>query len=267
MSNYPGSVDTDMAIGTILSNFETPWIMHTIQDSLEMRFRPFADPMPNFVDILNRQFEQLKVEGPDYVEKIDSVKYETYREIIDTICQYYNLSFTEPFEQINPAELYGIARTIYEVFISRFTDYTIDFFIRYIINNSDSIYAYLVADDNVKKPKEKDAMARSYIDPKFQLIHANVNKVILNMAAYDIPLDTLLGYFLDPNSAVRLSQCLVDKGDIFRNYYAIYLLDNRYMAQLLTAIKLRLQAQTQQSFSVNNDAPQVPEETSIEGNI
>ena len=53
MNSYTGSIDTDMAIGTILSNFDSAWIMHSIQDSLNMKFRPFNDPMPNFVDILN----------------------------------------------------------------------------------------------------------------------------------------------------------------------------------------------------------------------
>ena len=54
MNSFANSIDTDMGIGSILSNFETPWIMHTVQDSLNMKFRPFSEPMPNFVDILNR---------------------------------------------------------------------------------------------------------------------------------------------------------------------------------------------------------------------
>ena len=43
MNSYTGSIDTDMAIGTILSNFDSAWIMHSIQDSLNMKFRPFKD--------------------------------------------------------------------------------------------------------------------------------------------------------------------------------------------------------------------------------
>ena len=74
MNNYTGSIDTDMAIGSILSNFDTSWVMNTIHDSLNMKFRPFGEPMPNFVDILNRQFDSVIDAGPDYKEKINETK-------------------------------------------------------------------------------------------------------------------------------------------------------------------------------------------------
>ena len=53
MNNYVSSIDTDIGIGSILSNFETAWVMNTVRESLDIRFRPYEGPMPNFVDILN----------------------------------------------------------------------------------------------------------------------------------------------------------------------------------------------------------------------
>lgn len=251
MNNTIGSLDTDLAIGTILTNFESSWVINTVQDSLNMRFRPFdVEGMPNYPDILQRQFNTIVAAGPDYIEKTNEVRLSTYREIITTICEYYNLTFEIPFENFTADELYGITRTMYDIFVSRFTQYMVDFFINYIIRNMDGIYNYLMADDTIKKPRDKDMMAKAYIDPRLQIIHANVNKVVLNMVAYDIPLVELLEYFT-PNNPT-LAQCLVDKGDIFKNYYAIYLLDNRYMAQLLTEIKLKLQSKTQISFTVTD---------------
>ena len=197
MNNYTGSIDTDMAIGSILSNFDTSWVMNTIHDSLNMKFRPFGEPMPNFVDILNRQFDSVIDAGPDYKEKINETKIDTYKEIITAICDYYGLVFTEPFEEINPVELYGIAHTMYDIFISRFTDYMIHFFVTYITQNIDSIYSYLMNDDTVKKPRDKDIPVKSYVNPKFHIIHANLNKIVMNMISYDIPLNTLLSYFVD----------------------------------------------------------------------
>lgn len=253
-NNFAGSIDTDMAIGSILSNFESAWVMNTVNDSLQMRFRPFAQAMPNYVDILERQFNTLLVASPDYQDKINETRLETYKEIIQAICGYYHLVFTKPFEEMNPIELYGVAHSMYDIFVSRFTDYMIDFYIKYIMNNLDSIYAYLVADDNIKKPKDKDMMAKSYIDPKFQLVHANLNRIILNMTSYDVPIDILLAYFVDQSTAAALSQLLVDTGDIYKNYYAVFIHDQRYMAQLLTSIKLKLQAKTQESFNVMDTA-------------
>lgn len=255
MNSYTGSIDTDMAIGTILSNFDSAWIMHSIQDSLNMKFRPFNDPMPNFVDILNRQFAATLQAGPDYAEKIEATRDETYREIIQAICGYYGLVFTENYENISPVELYGIAHNLYDIFIARFTDHMVNFFTTYIINNMNSIYTYLYNDESVKKPKEKDIPQGFYTDPKFMLIHANLNKIILNMASYDIPLESLLPYLTDPTIAQRLSVLLQDTGDIYKYHYAVYLQDERHMAELLTCIKLSLQTKTQELLNINRIAP------------
>ena len=120
----------------------------------------------------------------------------------------------------------------------------------------DSIYNYLINDETVKKPKDKDLPVKNYIDPKFYIIHSNLNKIIFNMVSYDINLDTLLSYFVDHNTAVRLSQILSDRGDIYKNFYAVYLQDQRYMADLITCIKLRLQQRTQEAYSIHNNIPE-----------
>ena len=249
MENYSRSIDTDAAIGSILSNFESAWVMHTVQDSLNMRFRPFSEPMPNFVDITNRQFAAILEASPDYTEQVTITRDETFREIINTICDYYNLGID--LDNISSVELFGIAHILYDIFVSRFTDYMVDFYIRYIMINIDNIYAYLAADETIKKPREKDMPVKSYIDPKFQLIHANLNKVILNTTSYDIPLQSLLSFFVDQPTAARLGMILSDKGDIYKNYYASYLQDQRYMAELLTCIKLKLQSRTQEAYEIN----------------
>lgn len=259
MNNYSNTIDTDIGIGSILSNFDTAYIMHTVQDSLNMKFRPFSEPMPNYVDILERQFNSILDHAVDYKEKINETRVETYQEIIQCICGYYGLVFTTPFEEIPPQELFGIAHTIYDVFVSRFTMYMIDFYIRYIINNTDSICAYLNNDPDVRKIKDKENVYRGYIDPKFLLIHQNLNKVVLNMTTYDIPLNVLFSYFFDSSYSDRMSQLFEDTGDIYKNHYAIYLLDQRYMADVLTVIKLELQAATQRNhFQIT--APEEPAE-------
>ena len=53
------------------------------------------------------------------------------------------------------------------------------------------------------------------------------------------------------NFLIRLGMILSDKGDIYKNYYASYLQDQRYMAELLTCIKLKLQSKTQEAYDIN----------------
>ena len=250
-STFLNTIDTDMGIGTILSNFNTNYINHVIDDSLNMKFRPFDGPMPNFVDILERQFNAVLINTPDYQEKVNEVRVETYKEIILKICTFYNISFVYDFDSLSMQELYGIAHTMYDIFISRFTEFMFNFFVSYIVNNSNSIFQYLKNDENAIKPKETGAYApKHFIDSKYILIHANVNKVIYNMAGYDISLHTLLNYFLDANSSARLGSMLVDNGDIYKYHYASYILDQRYTANIMTNIKLKLQSRTQEAINL-----------------
>ena len=251
MINYTGSIDTDRGIGTILSNFSSDYINHIIGDSLNMRFRPFSGPMPNMVDVLERQFLSIASNSKDYVDKVNEVRTETYKEIILIICNYYNLTFTGDFDSMRIDEIYGITHTLYDIFISRFTDYLIDFFVSYIVNNADSIASYLKTDDTVVKPKDTSIYSsRNYIDPKFILIHCNVNKVIYDIAGHDISLQALLNYFVEPNISSRLNDLLADNGDIYKYHYTCYITDQRYSASLLTNIKLKLQSRTQEAFNI-----------------
>lgn len=245
------TIDTDAGIGTILSHFSTEYINHVIDDSLNMKFRPFDGAMPNIVDVLERQFQSISANSRDYLEKIADVRVETYKEIIFKICSYYNLTFTGDFESMNTQEIYGIAHILYDIFISRFTDYMNNFFVSYIVDNSDSIAAYLKHDENSNRPKESGLYSpKNFIDPKFILIHANINKVIYNMAGYDIPLNIILNYFLDPITSSRISSLLIDNGDIYKTHYACYILDQRYSAGVLTNIKLKLQSKTQEAMRI-----------------
>lgn len=248
-------IDTDAGIGTILSNFSSEYINHVIEDSLMMKFRPFDGPMPNMVDVLNRQFLAILNNAPDYKDKIEYVRSETLQEIIQAICKFYNLSFMGDFESMEYMELYGIAHTMYDIFISRFTEYMLDFFVSYVIRNSDSIASYLANDPNTTKPKEQGLYAPdNFIDPKYILIHANINKVIYNMAGYDISLNDLLGFFLSPNDRAKMQSLLADNGDIYKTHYASYILDPKYSAGVLTNIKLSLQSKTQELINVINNA-------------
>jgi len=238
-----GMLDTDQAIGTILGNFSSEYILHVVEDSLNLKFRPFSDEMANMPDVLERQFSAIYANAPDYLDQITYTRSETYQEIIRIICNYYNLEFTGIFEDIDPNELYGIARTMYDIFISRFTQYCISFFTRYIIDNKESIYAMINNLPDIYRPKEQ-ANNKRVNDEMMLLIHANINSIILAMPAFDIKLENLLQYFCDPIVFNRLNGLLVDKGDIYKNHYASYITNNKTTAEMITSIKLSLQSAT-----------------------
>ena len=246
MGLYTGSIDTDAGIAVLLSNFDSNYILTAVEESLKIRFRPFGTPSPNFVDILQRQFIASLDAAPDYRDQVLDVKNETYQEIIRIICNYYNLSFMQSFDDISENELYGIASTMYDIFITNFTSHMIDFISTYIIQNIDSLYAYLSKDPDIRKPKEFEPIPGTFVNDKFLLVQANINTIIHNMAAYDIPLNVLLNYFCVPEVATRLSEILADNGNIYKNYYANFILDQGSGSEILTCVKLNLQSKVQQ---------------------
>lgn len=237
-----GMLDTDQALGTILGNFSSDYILHVVSDSLQLKFRPFADEMPNMCDILERQFAAIYANAPDFTDQIAYTRDETYQEIIKIICHYYNIEFTGAFEDIESQELYGIARTLYDIFVSRFTMYCINFFTRYIIDNKEYIYNMVNNDPDAYRPKEQNKQLGD--DNIMILIHANINNIIMNMPTFDISLTDLLSYFCDPPTFTRLNNLLADKGDIYKNFYASYISNTKTTAEMITAIKLNLQSMT-----------------------
>jgi len=250
------NIDTDYAIGTILSRFDSEYIVGVIQRSIVSRFRPFSEPMPNMVDVLSRQFKGVLDNSPDYRDKVLSVETQTYQEICAIICNYYNLDFDQDNDQLYGNTLRTFAHTMYDIFVARFTDYIIQFYTSYILRNIDYIYNYLCEIDGVKKARENSAQAQKmYTNPKFALVHSNLNLVIMNMASYDISLQDLLSYITDYNTATMICNFVTDKGDIYKYYFACYVLDKNTMSGILTSVKLQLQNQTiaQANFNFKNE--------------
>ena len=248
------NIDTDAGIGEILSNFDSDYIMHVVEDSLTKRFRPFDGPMPNMVDVLERQFIAVMNASPDYIDNVKDVRKETYIEIISKITSFYQLTITEDLEVMDPEYLHTIAKMLYDVFVARFTDCMINFFVSYIIDNSDTIYNYLKSMDNINRPRESGAYNKNnFIDEKFILIHANANMVIYNIAGYDIDLGVLLRYFFPAQIADSLISIIEDNNDIYKYHYASYI-KSEYAPELITRIKLELQSRT---FQTNIPNPEV----------
>lgn len=249
--SYVGSIDTDSGIGTILSRFESQYIIDVIGDSLKMRFRPFNTPMPNMVDTLERQFQATYIAAPDYKDKIDDCRTETYKEIISTICNFYQLQYSPELDSISMEELHGIASIFYDIFISRFTEHMINFFTSYIVKNVDAITQMLDNDPTTYRIKDNTMyQSKQYIDPKWILIHQNVNKIVYNMAAYDITFEQILKYILPIDMADRILSIFTDVNSIYKNHYAIYILDPATSSGIYTNVKLKLQAETQLKVNI-----------------
>lgn len=243
-NNSAQIINSERAVGTILSNFGSDFIMDVIDDNLKMKFRPFHSGSPNYVNILEQQFNMTKTMNPAYIDQIEEKRSTTYREIINRICTSYNLLFVgEQNNELNPNELYNIAAVLYDVFITNFTERMINFFVTYIVSNKEDIYKTIDGAEEYKKNKEITAYGRKiYTDSMLVVIHGNLNSVLDNIAGHDIPMTVLLTYLTDPNIASYLSTILQDAGDLYKYHYGSYIINPSTRAELFTAIKLSMQS-------------------------
>ena len=155
---------------------------------------------------------------------------------------------------IDEETIHTIAKFMYDIFISRFTDNMINFFTSYIIDNADGIYNYLKNMDNINHPRDTGVYSKNnFIDEKYILINANANIVIYNIAGYDISLSTLLNYFFDINLAGYLNSILEDTQDIYKYYYAEYIKSPIDGPEVITRIKLELQSRTTNNINLSSN--------------
>ena len=250
--DYFGSVDTDAGLATILSRFDSQYIVDVVTDSLKMRFRPFNLPMPNMVQIIERNFQLVYEMSPDYKEKIDQCKIDTYREFINIICNFYNLTYSEEIASMDMATLHSFAYMLYDTFISRFTEHMVDFFSGYIIQNVDSIIAMLDSNPNTIRIKDNTMyQSKQFNDPKWILIHQNVNNILYSMTSFDITLADMIRYFIpDPNMSEWFSGLIADNGNIYKNHYCIYIANETTAPSVFTEVKFALQRKTQEQVYI-----------------
>ena len=243
ISNVTAQLNTEKAVGEILSNFNSHFVMDVMQDSLKNKFRPYSIDGINYPNMLERDFTATLVANPSFQDQVNDVRCETYLEIIRMICDHYNLQFLEERVDHNPEQLYTVASILYDVFVSSFTSRMVHFYVQFIIRNLDYIYNQLHITDESKKKDIGSYSKRMYVDPKLVAVHSYMDQVLNIITAVDIPLPTLLGYLCaDINTSAFLSTILVDKNDIYKYHYASYVMDPYTRPDMFTVINLNLQA-------------------------
>lgn len=246
------NMKTDAALSSILSNFETSYIVHAIETGIDMRFRPYNTAMPSLNTIeQNFQICLANFQSEEDRQKILDTRESTYREIIDIICNYFNLQFN-PDDNIDS---FTAAYYLHQFFVSNFTSILLNFFVNYIIAEQDAIYTSLNLSD-IKKNKDSNInySKKIYDNQKLGTIHANINIVLDNICLYDISLEDLVrfGSKGDINFIRYMNLIVSDKGNVFKNFFASYIFDPNTRPELITMIKLQLQQFTKTNQDIFN---------------
>lgn len=242
------SISTDKALSTILSNFSEDFIQNMIEDSLQYKFRPFTTRMPNHPYVLEEKFKGIydNYDGDDK-ELISQTRYKTYLEIIQIVCANYNLSISDP--EIPEEQIYTLCYTLYQILVSEFTDRMINFYAQYVYRNVDSLINALPEDQRISKTVyAKKLYAEN--DQKYVIIYDNMELIVGILAQLDIPFEYLLAGLSDEKTAVFIATYIQDLGDIYKNYFASYLISPASSADMITAIKLKIVSFTAQNAAI-----------------
>lgn len=227
------SINTDRDLASILDQFSEDSIESIIEESLKYKFAPYANRKPNLPYIINGKFMNLRENytGSDH-DSINTKEYQTYLIIINKICKAYNLSVVEDI----PYELaYSLAYSLYQIFISEFTEKILSFYANYIFANKDSLLAAIPEDQKLPRSSYTKKM---YSDPKIVALYENMDKAMDLVASLDFDLPKILEFLSDKNTAEFICRYVSDVFNVYKNHIACYVTNQITRTDVLTSIKI-----------------------------
>ncbi len=242
------NVNTDNMLSSILSNFETQYITDIVRDSINMKFRPYNIGMPG-LNAFEQNFQNIMNGLDDYSQKQQTmeVRERTYNEIIEIVCQYYDLTYT-PNEDI---DVYAVAYYLYDYLVSNFSATIINFFTNFIVRNQEELYRQIAP--NVTKETTNNYSRKMYNNNHLGAIHSFLSVVMDNISVMDIRLQDILEYGVANdqfNAGIGIiGLTITDNNNIFMNYFVPYLKDPSTRSDLITCVKLALQQYATSDFA------------------
>lgn len=231
------NINSDNMLSAILANFDTQYVIDIIRDSINMRFRPYNIGMPG-LNAMEQNFQTIMSGLEDYSQKQRTmdVREATYAEIIDILCQYFNLTYT-PNED---TDTYSVAYYLYDLLVANFSATIINFFTIYIVRNQEELYKQIAP--NVTKDITNNYSKKMYNNQHLGIIHSFLSTVMDNISVMDITLEDILNYSVsDLNEINIILTTILDNNNLFNDYFVCYLKDYSTRTDLITAVKLALQ--------------------------
>lgn len=233
-------VNSDLQLANILDKFNYEYISDVIDSSLENIFIQKSQ-LPNVVYGYEINFNNLLDGFTGNADEIQLKRYNIYTDIINKVCDFYNLEFTGNLESM---DIYTVAYSLYDFFVSNFFDNMIRFFTMYIVYERDNIMNNFKEIRTMKKDNENIVQYSKQLfkNESLAYIYSNIEYVISNITTFDIPLQDIINYTAtDRVLGEFLSSILLDKRNFFRDKYCSFILNENFVADNIIAIKSELQ--------------------------
>lgn len=240
-ANQMYNVVTENELAEVLSHYSSDFVYSIVDNAIRNRFNTIinATAIPNVVAAWEQNFKYIEsIYGSDSKEKVRYVRNETYREIIDTICREFGLSFTID----DSIDLFSAAYHLYDFFISKFATNIVQFFSSFIYKERSNIYDALgLAELKKNKDGSTTHAKKTYKDIKIAIIYANIDTVINYVCSLDIPFHSIIGMVCGSNSELRnyyLSIVSADQEFFKRAFASIF--TSEYRVDAITAIRFEI---------------------------
>lgn len=232
---------TENELAVVLSHYSSNFVYDIVHTQIESIMAGSAisaiNPPPNVVGAWEQNFKAIIDQyGAEGMTQIQEVRIETYREIIDIICQSFNLNFT-----VADVDLFSAAYTLYDFFVCHLPTNIITFFSKYIYKERAAIYDSMALYE-MKKNKDSSTIygKRMYKDIKLAVINANILKIITNLSGMDFDFQSIINTIIDDKNTARYILNLIsDKGDFFHDIIMNTM--NANLAEYVTGIRLNIQ--------------------------
>lgn len=237
----------DNELAYMLSKFNSDFIYMTVQESLNTRLRYYSMGAPNIISSYETIFKQMLVnyDDPDAHIDIEAKRQETYMNILKMICDYYQFVY----QDWDTYDLYTSVLYIYDLFVSNFQQYVIEFFVNFIVKEKNGLYQTITVDE------EKKGIGLAYSkkvikDPKLAVICNFLDEIIATVCNMDIDLHQFISIALSNSiekdiakiKEERLNAVLSTPVDFMKTFIApIFAPESTFATTMFSSIKLILQ--------------------------
>lgn len=239
-NNEPYRISNEYNVSRILAHFDSNYIMHVIEDKLDNINYISSIIEPNFVGAFETNFKLMEQEFVGDSQNIRVIREEIYREIINILCNKFNLEFNTVDDTI---DVFTAAYYLYDFLICNRNNILVDFFTKFIINNKDMIYNTLNINE-YRKNRDSSTIygKRVYADPKYAIISANIPLIINYISTLDIRLYNIFqSIYIEPKLVQFLDNAFADKGNFFKDHYCAAINNIEIQPVIITNIRLLLQ--------------------------
>lgn len=237
-NNDAYELSSERELSEILGNFSSDYIYDVVDNYIDRRYEFAVNSKPNIVNVFKVNFDNLRSQYTMDIENINNIERDTYINIIHKVCDNCGVSFNNDTED----NLYLLALTLYDFLVCKFNNHMVDFLIKFILNEKDSIYSTLELED-FKKSKDSATIYNKKIigDMKLAIINSNLPKVLNYIASIDINMNTLLESAYQPQIAYLISSNFEEVNNIYSDFMNTIINNDILFPDYITDLKIKFQ--------------------------